>query len=194
MKRTPKFGPRYGFKRFVEGGSTMGGPTSYADSGSAGGTNSFKDAFRSARKQGLKTFKWRGETYHTETADEQKAKAKAKAEAEAKAKNEAKTPARQAAPEEFAAQMNMRLADQGKILPDSYMRRKSLRDQYPELGRKESRRDDSSPKFQDLKDLYAALRRNPTEKGYKRGGKVKSSASRRADGIAVKGKTRGKFV
>jgi hypothetical protein len=188
MKRTPKFGSRYGFKRFVEGGSTMGGPTSYADSGSAGGTNSFKDAFRSARKQGLKTFKWRGETYHTETADEQKAKAKAKAE------TEAKTPARQAAPEEFAAQMNMRLADQDKILPDSYMRRKSLRDQYPELGRKESRRDDSSPKFQDLKDLYAALRRNPTEKGYKRGGKVKSSASRRADGIAVKGKTRGKFV
>jgi len=30
--------------------------------------------------------------------------------------------------------------------------------------------------------------------GYKKGGSVKSSASRRADGIAKKGKTRGKFV
>ena len=30
--------------------------------------------------------------------------------------------------------------------------------------------------------------------GYKRGGAVKSSASRRADGIAKKGKTRGKMV
>ena len=29
---------------------------------------------------------------------------------------------------------------------------------------------------------------------FKKGGAVKSSASRRADGIAVKGKTRGKFV
>ena len=30
--------------------------------------------------------------------------------------------------------------------------------------------------------------------GYKKGGKVKSSASRRADGIAKKGKTRGKMI
>ena len=30
--------------------------------------------------------------------------------------------------------------------------------------------------------------------GYKKGGKVKSSASKRADGCAVKGKTRGKMV
>jgi hypothetical protein len=30
--------------------------------------------------------------------------------------------------------------------------------------------------------------------GMKRGGSVKSSASKRADGIAKKGKTRGKFV
>ena len=190
MKRTAKFGPRYGMKRFEKGGSTAGGPTSYADSGSAGGTNSFKDAFRSARKQGLKTFKWRGETYHTETADEQKAKAKAKAKAE----TEAKTPARQAAPEEFAAQMNIRLADQGKILPDSYMRKSSLRGKYPELEPKENRGSDSSPKFEDLEDVYTALRRNPTEKGYKRGGKVKSSASKRADGIAQRGKTKGRYV
>ena len=37
-------------------------------------------------------------------------------------------------------------------------------------------------------------RRRLREAGMKRGGMVKSSASRRADGIAKKGKTRGKFV
>jgi hypothetical protein len=30
--------------------------------------------------------------------------------------------------------------------------------------------------------------------GYKKGGSVRSSASRRADGIALRGKTRGKYV
>ena len=45
-----------------------------------------------------------------------------------------------------------------------------------------------------MQDAYAAMRRNPAERGYKRGGSVKSSASRRADGIAKKGKTRGRFV
>lgn len=32
------------------------------------------------------------------------------------------------------------------------------------------------------------------DEGYKKGGKVKSSASKRADGCAVKGKTKGRFV
>lgn len=44
----------------------MGGPTSYAESGSAGGSNiSFKDAFKEARKAGLDVFTWRGEKYTT---------------------------------------------------------------------------------------------------------------------------------
>ena len=34
----------------------LGGPTSYAESGSGGGTNSFKDAFKAARKAGQGTF------------------------------------------------------------------------------------------------------------------------------------------
>lgn len=45
----------------------MGGPTSYAESGSAGGSNiSFKDAFKEARKAGLDVFTWRGKKYTTE--------------------------------------------------------------------------------------------------------------------------------
>lgn len=51
----------------------MGGPTSYADSGSAGGSNiSFKDAFREARKAGLDSFTWRGKKYTTEVASSKK--------------------------------------------------------------------------------------------------------------------------
>jgi hypothetical protein len=37
-------------------------------------------------------------------------------------------------------------------------------------------------------------RRETKGKGMKKGGSVKSSASKRADGIAVKGKTRGRMV
>jgi hypothetical protein len=37
-------------------------------------------------------------------------------------------------------------------------------------------------------------RRETKDKGMKKGGSVKSSASKRADGIAKKGKTRGKMV
>lgn len=37
-------------------------------------------------------------------------------------------------------------------------------------------------------------RRSPGMTGYKRGGTVKSSASRRADGIATRGKTRGRYI
>ena len=37
-------------------------------------------------------------------------------------------------------------------------------------------------------------RRSPGMTGYKRGGTVKSSASKRADGIATKGKTRGRYI
>lgn len=61
-------------RKFAEGGPP--GTTSYASSGSAGGTNiDFKDAFRAARKQGLDTFSWRGKKYTTELASEKKEEA-----------------------------------------------------------------------------------------------------------------------
>jgi hypothetical protein len=36
--------------------------------------------------------------------------------------------------------------------------------------------------------------KNPTDGDYKKGGLIKSSASKRADGIAQRGKTRGRMV
>ena len=49
--------------------------------------------------------------------------------------------------------------------------------------------------FEEMKDAIRSERKRaglPTE-NMKKGGMVKSSASKRADGIAVKGKTRGKI-
>ena len=40
----------------------------------------------------------------------------------------------------------------------------------------------------------APTTRTEMSKGFKKGGKVKSSASKRADGCAKKGKTRGKMI
>jgi len=197
MKRMPKFGSRYGFKKFEEGGPTMGGPTSYADSGSAGGSNiSFKDAFREARKQGLETFTWRGKKYTTELKEKKKPK------------EEEKTAAREVSTEEFAANMNARLGSEDKVLPDSYKPKSSLRGSQPDLEEK--------PKaFKTSKDtareMYSGISKSPKldstyeklAKGrrpgyratpsYKQGGAVKSSASRRADGIAQRGKTKGRI-
>ena len=57
-----------------------------------------------------------------------------------------------------------------------------------------------SVKNQDLakkmRDAYENFQKSPEADtiGMKKGGKVKSSASKRADGCAVRGKTRGKFV
>jgi hypothetical protein len=54
-------------------GGEIGGPTSYADSGSAGGTKiGFKEAFRKAREAGLKEFTWKGDKYSTKTKEEVK--------------------------------------------------------------------------------------------------------------------------
>lgn len=47
-----------------------------------------------------------------------------------------------------------------------------------------------------MREAYENFQKSPEADtiGMKKGGKVSSSASKRADGCAVKGKTRGKFV
>ena len=46
---------------------------------------------------------------------------------------------------------------------------------------------------QERAERYVKKRREAQDKGMKAGGSVTSSASKRADGIATRGKTRGKF-
>ena len=86
MKRLRKFGPNAfkpkmkggmpRMKKFEEGGSVdddkrSPGMTDFASSGSsAGKSQSFSEAFREARKAGLKTFKWQGGSYGTKLKGE----------------------------------------------------------------------------------------------------------------------------
>ena len=60
-------------------GTAAAGSKNYKPTDTSGGPNtniSFGDAFKSARKQGKKTFTYKGKKYTTETKDEQKAKPK----------------------------------------------------------------------------------------------------------------------
>lgn len=122
----------------------------------------FKQAFAEARRAGERTFTWRGKKYTTELA---KPKAKAKAEE----------------PDESMAE-TARLARQAKSAPAE------KRGMGPKLTFLTPER---------LSQSREAMRRS--REGMKSGGSVKKyasggsvSASKRADGCAIRGKTRGK--
>lgn len=212
----------------------LGGPTSYEDSGSAGGSKvSFKDAFRAARKQGLDSFTWQGKKYTTELKDKED-------------KAGAKTASRKMSSEEFVKEYQ-------KSAPSGRMRQEAYYKANPEPGLKAVDEEMFSPGAKiaggvagagalaygakKLKDMFTrrgmeragkklaeegipsdaareaarkaakeAREKAKREKeyderlssdmagGYKRGGAVKSSASRRADGIAQRGKTKGRYI
>jgi hypothetical protein len=210
----------------------LGGPTSYADSGSAGGSKiSFKDAFKAARKQGLDTFTWQGKKYTTEMKDkEDKAGAKTgsrKMSSEEFVKEyEKSAPSgrmRQEAfyranPEPSAEAVNPEEAILGpkakaavagagaaaagyglKKARDFLMRRgQQTRSQASDvlagsgaMARSAAAREKEAAAYA---ERIKNARRSPGMTGYKKGGTVKSSASKRADGIAQRGKTRGRYI
>jgi hypothetical protein len=113
----------------------------------------FGDAFKAARKSGLKTFEWNGKKYTTETAEEKAAKKPAAPKAMTK-----ETP---------------------KTSPLSV-----------------KKADGSFGERQEYKRAMQAKQKEQQRKamGMKAGGSVKSSASSRGDGCAVRGKTRGRMV
>jgi hypothetical protein len=181
----------------------MGGPTSYEESGSAGGTNSFKDAFKAARKAGQGTFTWQGKKYTTEMAGEKKSEpakevkvTETKTSVEAPSVSEPRSGGRGSKPGS---------AKVGTGRPDdptsSYMDR--VLSPFKRLtggnlfGQREVQR---VAKGAGVSTEEA--RRRLREAGMYRGGSVKkmagggiaSSASKRADGIAQKGKTKGRFI
>ena len=78
------------------------------------------------------------------------------------------------------------------------IKRKSSDDKNPVVKKEDlitvfSEDDDSSPKTYKKAREYASELQRET-RGMKKGGAVKSSASKRADGIAMKGKTKGRMV
>lgn len=131
---------------------------------------SFKDAFAAARKAGSKTFSWEGKKFTTELASEKKAapKAEPKVEPKAEPKKELKYQSLQDRARSYAEER----AKSGVGMYGSTKREKEERKALP-------------------------LKSTKSESGYTGMGSMKfakgGSASSRADGIAMRGKTRGKL-
>jgi hypothetical protein len=194
------FGTKKRMRKFEEGGAT-----DYAESGSAGGTNiSFGEAFRAARKQGLKTFTWRGKEYSTDTKEDKAKKAeKSLTEVEVTSKRP-----------DFSKIYEMdKVTDKAGAGSRGVPRRGGARD--PEASKKvEAKIDEkigasirgSTSSMKNTDSVYERLARGSNESerkakrvreareamSYRKGGSV-GSASKRADGIAQRGKTRGKM-
>ena len=126
---------------------------------------SFKEAFAAARKGGDTTFTWNGKKYTTEMAGEKKAAPKAE-------------PAKPAAKVEKPGLFRRTVAALGGVkLPQS---------DYGVETEEKDERPTTRPK-----PVSTAAAIQAKNMGLKKGGMV-SSASKRADGCATKGKTRGK--
>lgn len=182
----------------------LGGPTSYAESGSAGGSNiSFKDAFKAARKAGEGTFTWQGKKYTTEMAGEKKAAPADKPAVPAAPKVETpsvsgpRSGGRGSKPgmarvgsgryDDPTSTFGERVTAPLRKLGDLFGRREEERVMRSmNVGRDEAR------KRLEAREAASGMRGGGKIKKYAGGGSV-SSASKRADGIAKKGKTRGKI-
>jgi hypothetical protein len=90
-----------------------------------------------------------------------------------------------AGPVKLASMTGQKVADQAKRESDAEMKRESRGIQKP------ANFDAIEEAKQDAADARA--RKKISDMGYKKGGSV-SSASKRADGIATKGKTKGKMI
>lgn len=143
---------------------------------------SFKEAFAEARKGGGKTFEWNGKKYTTEMAGGASKPAPKAApdtgDDTARLMSRAPAPAKKPAYETAYDRMNRQNREAAAAKSSAASGERAT------LMKNMRERDFGKGKI-DSKTLL------PT-KGYKSGGSV--SASRRADGIAQRGKTRGKMV
>lgn len=130
--------------------------------------DTFKEAFASARRAGDKTFEWNGKKFTTEVASKEKPKS-----------SEQTTTTKY---ETSYDRMNRENREQGRDF-DSLV--SGLKNRIMSAGSRGSALPLKSTKSESGNKFMGA--------GMKGGGKV-STASRRGDGIAVKGKTKGRFV
>lgn len=184
-----------------------GGPTSYAESGSAGGSNiSFKEAFKEARKAGLDEFTWRGKKYTTELASAKKSddsepakvkKTETTTEVETPSSDRVRSGGRGSKPasakigtgrydDPTTTYMDRVLSPFKRLASGNLFGQREVERvaRGAGVGTEEARR----------RLREAGMNRGGSVNKYAKGGSVGSSASRRADGCATKGKTRGKFV
>ena len=148
-------------------------------------TSAFGKAFSTARKAGQKTFEFNGKKYHTRTAEE----------------SEQPSVGGKVKPGEYKTRAPY--SDRGRtMMEDNYVRR-DMKDRMDVIDR-EAQGDDVALKYTPRRKPEALTstdkpgtstryeNEEATSETFKRGGKV-GAASRRADGIAQRGKTRGRM-
>ena len=158
----------------------------------------FGQAFASARKAGDKNFTFEGKKYTTKLKDAKKASVK---DAEVSLPISTTSPASMADKERSSEMTRIQARGSKDRMGESAAGRvmQSLMNRSREGEAVPSR---ETPSFSSLKGMtmrekMAAMRsgmkKGSMVKKYKQGGTV-SSASKRADGVAIKGKTKGRFV
>lgn len=169
------------------------GRMSAADIGYGGGeaeaqaAKTFKQAFAAARRAGDKSFQFGGKKYTTEMAAP-KAKASLQSESKAPLQNESSSYTGSIKRQALRASKDS-YADGGVATSKPAPKK----DAMPEWAKNEraNRKQDELNK-REAEGAAKEVKRNMSTFGLKRGGSV-SSASSRADGIAQRGKTRGKI-
>lgn len=143
---------------------------------------SFGEAFKEARGRGDKTFEYMGKKYTTEMAGAKKpaaASTPASKPAESKSSSYADAAKSSRTLGDVIKSDASKQADYRKSIAEG--KEKSLGTKLQDFGRRFGRA------------LMTGRPQGNTEE-YKKGGSVKSSASKRADGCAMRGKTRGRMV
>lgn len=161
----------------------------YDDKGST-----FKEAFAEARAEGKKTFEWNGEKYNTKLKEKAKDKGPDESEAETKrlsrqaesSKEETRKPTNRGG----AAALAGAGVGLGAAAALSGMRRAESARKEREMSKGREERSMKSP-IRNISTEEAAWE-GEGGRAFKKGGKV-SSASSRADGIAQRGKTKGRI-
>jgi hypothetical protein len=153
---------------------------------------SFKEAFAAARKAGDKTFMFNGKKYTTELKGAKKASSR---DAEVPSPMSKTSPASMTGKERASEMARIQARGgkdrMGESAAGRVMQRLTASENEPAAAAPSR----ATPSFSSLggmtmREKMAAMR----GQGMKKGGSVKSSASKRADGCAMKGKTRGRMV
>jgi hypothetical protein len=150
---------------------------------------SFSSAFAAARKRGDKTFSWNGGSYGTQMKGEGDKPTKAASSAPTKAASSAPTKAASSAPTKAASSAPTKAAG-----PSVGLRNTSIGRNYADTLSKE--RASNAKINQERVDRYKKQGRTNLAKvaAFMSGAKYAKGGVTRADGCAVKGKTKGKMV
>jgi len=146
---------------------------------------SFKEAFAEAREAGDKTFEYMGKKYTTETADD-KAKAKSKAKDESESKRQADMVKKEKGLERVSPELDLLPA--GKVIAGAIGAGAALKGASSLIKRNLAKKEANKKAGAEASGAMKGDVRGD-ELRYKAGGKV-GSASKRADGCAIRGKTR----